>query len=180
MLTNGLISLLAIAGLATNTFAGPIRKVSNAGAAGTIADKYIVVLKKGLSEGAVSKHTNRISSFHSNVARDLTGARAHGVGKRFRFSSTGFNGYSGGFDKATLQEILNSPEVDYVEQDSVVTINAEQTDSTWGLDRISHEDYSPNSPYTYEYDETAAGAGTTVYVIDTGIRITHDVSLKVP
>lgn len=174
MLTNYLISLLAIAGLATNAFAGPIRKVSNAGAPGTIADKYIVVLKKGLSESVVSKHTNRISSFHTNVARDLTGARAHGVGKKFRFSATGFNGYVGGFDKATLQEILNSPEVDYVEQDSVVTVNAEQTDSTWGLDRISHEDYS--SPYTYEYDENAAGAGTTVYVIDTGIRITHDVS----
>nr|AAX54903.1 cuticle-degrading serine protease [Arthrobotrys conoides] len=172
MLTNGLISLLAIAGLATNAFAGPIRKVSNAGAAGAIADKYIVVLKKGLSESAVSKHTNRISSFHTNVARDLTGARAHGVGKKFRFSSTGFNGYTGGFDKATLQEILNSPEVDYVEQDTVVTTNAEQTDSTWGLDRISHEEF--DTPYTYEYDETFAGSGTTVYVIDTGIRITHN------
>ncbi|KAK6354480.1 subtilisin-like serine protease [Orbilia blumenaviensis] len=173
MLTNGLISLLAIAGLATNAFAGPIRKVSNAGATGTIADKYIVVLKKGLSESTVSKHTNRISSFHSNVARDLTGARGHGIGRKFRFSATGFNGYAGGFDKATLQEILNSPEVDYVEQDAVVKVNVEQTDSTWGLDRISHEDYSPTAPYTYEYDEAAAGAGTTVYVIDTGIRITH-------
>lgn len=172
MLTNGLISLLAIAGLAHNALAGPIRKVSNAGAAGTIADKYIVVFKQGLSESAVTKHTNRISSFHSKVARDLTGARSHGVGKRFRFTATGFNGYAGGFDKATLQEILNSPEVDYVEQDAVVKVNAEQLDSTWGLDRISHEDYS--TPYTYEYDEAAAGAGTTVYVIDTGIRITHD------
>nr|AAX54902.1 cuticle-degrading serine protease [Orbilia elegans] len=169
MISNGLISLLAIAGLA---FAGPIRKVSNAGASGTIADKYIVVLKNGLSESAVAKHTNRISSFHSVVARDLTGARAHGVGRKFRFAATGFNGYVGGFDKATLQEILNSPEVDYVEQDAVVKINAEQLDSTWGLDRISHENFA--APYTYEYDETAAGAGTTVYVIDTGVQISHD------
>ncbi|KAK6334583.1 subtilisin-like serine protease [Orbilia javanica] len=173
MLTNGLISLLAIAGLASNALAGPVRKVSNAGTAGTIADKYIVVLKNGLSESAVTKHTNRISSFHSNVARDLTGARAHGVGRKFRFSATGFNGYSGGFDKTTLQEILNSPEVDYVEQDTVVTINAIQKGSTWGLARISHADYSPTGDYNYEYDE-AAGKGTAVYVIDTGIRITHD------
>ncbi|KAK6529959.1 hypothetical protein TWF281_009109 [Arthrobotrys megalospora] len=169
MITNGLISFLALTGLA---FAGPVRKVSNSGAPGTIADKYIVVLKKGLSESAVTKHTNRISSFHSVVARDLTGARAHGVGRKFKFAATGFNGYVGGFDKSTLQEILNSPEVDYVEQDAVVKVNAEQLDSTWGLDRISHEDYA--EPYTYEYDEAAAGAGTTVYVIDTGVRITHD------
>nr|ABL74285.1 cuticle-degrading serine protease [Drechslerella coelobrocha] len=173
MISNGLISLLAIAGLATNAFAGPIRIVSNAGASGTMADKYIVVLKQGLSESAVAKHTNRISSFHSKVARDLTGAKSHGVGKKFRFSSTGFTGYTGGFDKATLQEILNSPEVDYVEQDAVVKINVEQEDPTWGLDRISHEEFS--TPYTYEYDEEGAGAGTTVYVIDTGIRITHTV-----
>nr|ABL74283.1 cuticle-degrading serine protease [Arthrobotrys yunnanensis] len=172
MMLNGLISLLAVSGLAINVLAGPIRKVSNAGAPGTIADKYIVVLKKGLPESAVTQHTNRISSFHSRVARDLTGARGHGVGKKFRFAATGFNGYVGGFDKTTLQEILKSPEVDYVEQDAVVKINFEQDDSTWGLDRISHEDYS--EPYTYEYNETTAGTGATVYVIDTGIRITHN------
>ncbi|KAF3929085.1 Oryzin [Dactylellina cionopaga] len=169
MLTKNLLSLLSLAGLA---LAGPIHKISNAGAPGTIADKYIVVLKKELSDTAVEAHTSRISSFHSNVARDLTGAKGHGVQKKFKFSSTGFKGYSGGFDSATLQQILRSPEVDFVEQDAVMRINAEQADSTWGLDRISHEEYS--SPYTYKYDEAAAGAGVTVYVIDTGIRITHE------
>ncbi|EPS41579.1 hypothetical protein H072_4519 [Dactylellina haptotyla CBS 200.50] len=169
MLSKSLVSIFALAGLA---LAGPIHKVTNAGAPGTIADRYIVVLKKDLSDAAVDAHTSRIASFHSNIVRDLTGAKSHGVQNQFKFKSTGFKGYSGGFDAATLQQILRSPEVDFVEQDSIMRINVEQTDSTWGLDRISHQDYS--APYTYEYDEAAAGAGTTVYVIDTGIRITHD------
>nr|ABL74286.1 cuticle-degrading serine protease [Dactylella shizishanna] len=162
-------SLIAIAGLATSALAGPILRVINSGAQGTIADKYIVVLKKDVDMDA---HTSRISSLHALRARDLTGAKAHGVQRKFNFRSSGFHGYTGGFDAATLQDILKSPEVAFVEQDAVIKLNAEQTDSTWGLDRISHKDFS--TPYTYAYDGATAGAGVTVYVIDTGIRITHD------
>ncbi|KAF3928835.1 Oryzin [Arthrobotrys entomopaga] len=169
MLSQGFISLLAIASLA---LAGPIHKITNAGRPGTIADKYIVVLRKDLSDAAVEAHTSRIASLHANTAKDLTGARSHGVEKKFKFSSTGFQGYSGGFDATTLQQILRSPEVDYVEQDAIMKINTEQTDATWGLHRISHKTLS--TPYTYDYDEDAAGNGVTVYVIDTGIRVTHN------
>ncbi|OPC76498.1 hypothetical protein B4N89_46585 [Embleya scabrispora] len=59
----------------------------------------------------------------------------------------------------------------------VLTLNApagawavERPDSTWGLDRISHE--TLDKPYTYAYDESA-GEGVTVYVVATGIRTTH-------
>ncbi|KAK6334220.1 subtilisin-like serine protease [Orbilia brochopaga] len=172
-----LISLLTVAGLATNTLAGPILKIANAGASGLIPDKYIVVLKKDITDSQARAHTSRIASFHSNVARDLTGPRSHGVQNQFKFSSTGFRGYSGGFDFATLQQILRSPEVDYVEQDGIVTASAIQEDATWGLARISHKDYAPSTDaapkYNYAYDENAAGAGVTVYVIDTGVRTTH-------
>ncbi|KAK6523985.1 subtilisin-like serine protease [Orbilia ellipsospora] len=168
MFSQGFISLLAIASLA---LAGPIHKVTNAGRPGTIADKYIVVLRKDLSDAAVEAHTARIASIHADTARGLTGPRSHGVENKFKFRSTGFQGYSGGFDATTLQQILQSPEVDYVEQDAIMKINTEQTDATWGLDRISHKTLA--SPYTYDYDESAAGNGVTVYVIDTGIRVTH-------
>ncbi|KAF3931278.1 Oryzin [Dactylella cylindrospora] len=170
------VSLMTIAGLAASALAGPILRVPNAGYPGTIADKYIVVLKKDVSDAAIESHTSRISSFHSNVARDLSGPKAHGVQKKFKFSSSGFQGYTGGFDTATLQEILKSPEVAYVEQDTIVQLSTEQTDSTWGLDRISHTSFS--SPYTYAYNGATAGAGVTVYVIDTGVRITHNEFLE--
>ncbi|EWC43724.1 cuticle-degrading serine protease [Drechslerella stenobrocha 248] len=172
MLNKALLSLLAAAGLATNVLAGPIHRVSNAGQAGTIADKYIVVLKKDLSDSAVAAHTSRISSYHGNVARDLTGARSRGVERDFHFSNTGFKGYCGGFDKATLQQILRSPEVEYVEQDAVMTTFAKQTESIWGLHRISNEKMS--KPYTYNYNNNMAGKNTFVYVIDTGVHISHE------
>ncbi|KAJ6255803.1 cuticle-degrading serine protease [Drechslerella dactyloides] len=175
MFSQGLISLLAIAGLATNAAAGPVLRVTNAGAAGAIADKYIVVLKKGLTDAAAQAHESRISSFHSNVARDLSGPRSHGVQNQFKFASTGFRGYSGGFDTATLQQILRSPEVDYVEQDLIMTTSDTQEGATWGLSRVSQTNFDTGSQdYKYYYNGATAGLGATVYVIDTGVRITHN------
>ena len=50
-----------------------------------------------------------------------------------------------------------------------MTVDAVQTDPTWGLDRI---DQRAGYDGTYSYDTT--GAGVTVYVIDSGIRLDHD------
>lgn len=66
-------------------------------------------------------------------------------------------------------ESLTSFQVDYIEQDAIITIQATQEDAPWGLARISS-----NAPggTTYTYDESA-GEGTCSYVLDTGIDIEH-------
>ena len=46
-----------------------------------------------------------------------------------------------------------------------------QSHAPWGLARISHRARTSN-PDTYYYSDTA-GRGTRVYVLDTGIRLTH-------
>ena len=55
-----------------------------------------------------------------------------------------------------------------MQMDRQVQINACRSEITWGLDRIDgnygQEDYTP----------TTIGCGATVFVIDTGIRYTHD------
>jgi hypothetical protein len=51
-----------------------------------------------------------------------------------------------------------------------------QTGATYGLGRISHR--APGTT-SYIYDSTA-GAGTRVYIVDTGIRTTHTVSPFAP
>jgi subtilisin family serine protease len=68
--------------------------------------------------------------------------------------------------------------VESIEQDAIVKANlgevekrayVTQSSSTWGLARISSVNKGKTS---YTYDSTA-GAGTCVYVIDTGISTTH-------
>ena len=44
-----------------------------------------------------------------------------------------------------------------------------QTPATWGLDRIDQRDLPLNNTYTYNQ----TGAGVNAYIIDTGIRATH-------
>ena len=62
-----------------------------------------------------------------------------------------------------------NPQVAYVERDQVVHAVASQTPATWGLDRIDQRDLPLNN--TYNYNQT--GAGVHAYIIDTGIRATH-------
>ena len=59
--------------------------------------------------------------------------------------------------------ILTLSQVDFIEQDAIVTISATQENADWGLARLSSTE--PGTT-TYTYDDTA-GAGTCAYVVDT-------------
>jgi len=52
----------------------------------------------------------------------------------------------------------------------VYSISGTQTGATWGLDRIDQRSLPLNGTYSYDY----TGAGVTAYIIDTGIRISHN------
>ncbi|KAF2790890.1 subtilisin-like protein [Melanomma pulvis-pyrius CBS 109.77] len=55
----------------------------------------------------------------------------------------------------------------------------QQTNSTWGLQRISNAAGASGDPqaeaYTYTYDDVNLAAGVDVYVVDTGVRTSHAV-----
>ncbi|KAK8098024.1 uncharacterized protein PG998_013510 [Apiospora kogelbergensis] len=82
-----------------------------------------------------------------------------------------FKGFAAKLDDAALESLKNHPDVDYIEQDSIVSINAYVTQSNppWGIARVSHKSRNTAS-YTYD---SSAGAGTCAYVIDTGIYTAH-------
>lgn len=57
----------------------------------------------------------------------------------------------------------------YIKEESRKRALTSQTGAPWGLGRISHKNLV-TTPYIYD---TTAGAGVTVFVVDTGILITH-------
>jgi len=88
-------------------------------------------------------------------------------------------GYSATLSKETLAAELAHPNVRYIEADQVVTINDEVAADTattqtgvlaWGIDRIDSADLKLDNTYTYW---SSGGTGVTVYIIDTGILLTH-------
>jgi len=113
-----------------------------------------------------------------NIALSMLNKDPHHV---YEFGN--FGGFSADMADDIVDLIRNLPGVDYVEQDAVVTANlgevvdlekkalTTQSSSTYGLSRISHATRQSGS-YSYVYDSTA-GAGTCVYIIDTGISTTH-------
>ncbi|ODV88874.1 hypothetical protein CANCADRAFT_16776, partial [Tortispora caseinolytica NRRL Y-17796] len=87
-------------------------------------------------------------------------------------------GYTGIFDEETIEMIKSSSDVEQVYPDQFVTASAPVAAGgrgqfyNWGLGRISHysDDEADDSVYVADPN---AGAGTTVFVIDGGIDVSH-------
>jgi len=83
-----------------------------------------------------------------------------------------FHGFSvHGLDEADAAAIADLPEVSAVEESQVMYAYGLQTNPTWGLDRVDQESATLDSLYYYK---DSAGSGVDLYVIDTGVRITHN------
>ncbi|KAG0256572.1 hypothetical protein DFQ27_005657 [Actinomortierella ambigua] len=127
-----------------------------------IPDSYIVVLKESNTAENFRGKFNAIARRQNGRGRPAVWDRAF---------KNALNGFSGSFNKAVLDELLASDEVEFVEQDRIVTISASQpSPPSWGLSRVSSRNLAPGAPYVYQ---NAAGAGVTAYVIDTGISVSH-------
>ncbi|KAK5659830.1 hypothetical protein OQA88_13293 [Cercophora sp. LCS_1] len=121
-----------------------------------IPGKYIVKLKDGASDAALSNAIGKIKKGKPQYVYK-------GAGK--------FKGFAGAIQDADLSEIQALPDVEYIEQESVYTVNAyvSQTGAPWGLARLSSK---TTGSTTYTRDSTD-GAGTCSYVVDTGIYTAH-------
>lgn len=87
---------------------------------------------------------------------------------------TTFFGYSAYLSKQQAEAISASEEVAYVEVDQMMHATAActtQGDAVWGLNRIS--EVTPALTGKFVYD-TTAGNAAEVFVVDTGIRVTHN------
>ncbi len=138
-----------------------------ADAPAAIPNRYIVVFKDAATSANITAIANTLRS---------QGGQLH-----FTYDRA-LKGLAMTLPAAALEGLRHNPNVAYIEQDQTVSLednvvptsdrlnlNADQSGATWGLDRIDQRSLPLNGIYHYDY----TGAGVNAYIIDTGIRITH-------
>ncbi len=134
----------------------PSAPIVRGDAATVIPGRYIIVFKPGISADAVDQAVE--------TARSLNGT----VYYRYEAALVGF---AAALSDQALNSLAKNPNIDYIEADQIVTIDASQPNPpSWGLDRVDQRALPLNSNYTYNF----TGAGVHAYIIDTGIWITHN------
>ncbi|MFI0263216.1 S8 family peptidase [Streptomyces sp. NPDC017056] len=163
-LVTGIAAVVAATGIATVTAvtagASPAEgKVYGAEAKGAVNGSYIVMLKNSVRGAAVQAEQNK----------DLAGKYGGEVKRTY---SAALNGFSAtGLSAEEARRLAADPAVDKVVQNKKFHIDATQDNPpSWGLDRIDQADTQGDKKYAYP---DSAGEGVTAYVIDTGVRTTH-------
>ncbi|GLY07340.1 S8 family peptidase [Actinoplanes sp. NBRC 101535] len=149
-LAAGLVAAAAVLAAANPAVAAPATgQIRFAGSADAIPGSYIVVLKSGAQQAEVSQ--------------------AYGAAVRRSFG-TALNGFEATMSETQAKRLAADTDVAYVEQNQVVRLNATQSNATWGLDRIDQRARPLSTTYTYP----VTASNVTAYIIDTGIRYTHN------
>ena len=79
------------------------------------------------------------------------------------------HGFAAELDEDAALKIARDPRVAQVAQDGIIETATTQTSATWGLDRVDQRTLPVSSSYRYN----STGNGVHVYVIDSGVRTTH-------
>ncbi|GAA2984032.1 S8 family peptidase [Actinokineospora diospyrosa] len=118
-----------------------------------------------IGDTAVGSYLVAVKDVRSASA--LTAQYGGSVVQTYRHALVGFE-WRG--SAAAARRLAADPAVRYVEPDHEVRIVGVQTPTpSWGLDRIDQRGVTGDKSYTYPN----GGAGVTAYIIDTGIRMSH-------
>lgn len=133
---------------------------------------YIIKLKPKVNQARLINYINVANSVNTDKVANV----------KHRYIPEFFNGFAGEFNQAFLEDFKkqHQQDIEYIEEDGIMTIvhgnemiankKEQATGAPWGIVRVSQR--KANSTTSYLYPE-AAGKGANVFVVDTGISITH-------
>jgi aqualysin 1 len=149
------VLLFAAASPALAAPQGPVAPILGADSPTAIPGRYIVVFRPG-TPGAAQNEA-------------AASARAMGAEVHYTYDAA-LQGFAATMPEQALNGLRHNPNIEYIEVDSTVLLDATQTDATWGIDRIDQRALPLSGTYTYD----TTGAGVTAYIIDTGILTSHN------
>jgi subtilisin family serine protease len=157
--TGGLTAAICAAAFSATTLpahAVPEGRILGAGSPGSVHGSYLVTLKEG-------------TRARSAAGKGLAGEYGAKISHTYGAVLNGYAVRAGGRQAARLAA---DPRVASVVQDTRVRLDGtQQNPPSWGLDRVDQHKPPLDRSYTWP---RSAGAGVTVYVIDTGVRTTHE------
>ena len=130
--------------------------IRNAGAPGTVAGSYLVLLGPAPAAYGQGRKEALAERFGGKIRRTYEAA---------------LNGFSVELSERQARRLAADPAVAEVVQNRRVSLDSTQAEpQSWGLDRIDQRRLRMDGSYTYP---DTAGQGVTAYVIDTGVLISH-------
>jgi len=129
-----------------------------------IAGQYIVIYHDNATEMSMVRHMKLYNGASNEIQH------VYNINDEFK-------GFSATLDDASVQKLLDDPHIKEVHADITVSIDANSCGSTqasprsWGLGRTAT--WGSNWRTSYFYDSDTSGYGVNVYVIDTGVLISH-------
>ena len=129
-------------------------------------------------KGALAIPSNYIVVLKDDADADdffVTAAKADdlirmGRGVGGHLYTAALRGFSAEMTEQDALALSEDPRVAYVEEDQIMTTQVTQSNPpSWGLDRVDQRNRPLSASYTY----VSTGAVVNAYVIDTGIRRTH-------